>query len=386
MTTELNELNRILRASVGGDASGEAMGLLSKIRKQVQSKSFTESAILEAFYRFPDVLAFLFDVFQARLKPFQEDEQAAGASSPLGTAGRASPSAKAHSRSDVSAYLRKAIKSNEDDLMIFEMLATFNFAVLRTNFFRRDIVALSFRLDPTLFLDKLYADVPYGACTRVDLVGGPLRPPRAPACARAHTTLHHVTPPPPPACPHSAGVYMVVGAEFRGFHTRFADVARGGIRLIRSTSAADFSVKLAGLFDEGYSLAHTQQRKNKDLPEGGSKGVVLLSLAHQDKAKVAFKKYIDALLDLMMVPRADVVDLMPRTADGSAKQEILFLGPDEGTADLMDWACEHARSRNYAFWKAFTTGKSPRLGGVPHDVSLHQAPRVHAAALAAGGG
>lgn len=65
--------------------------------------------------------------------------------------------------------------------------------------------------------------------------------------------------------------------------------------------------------------------------------------------------------------RADVVDHMPRNPDGSPKNEILFLGPDENTADLMDWACEHARERGYPFWKAFTTGKSPRLGGVPHD-------------------
>lgn len=43
-------------------------------------------------------------------------------------------------------------------------------------------------------------------------------------------------------------------------------------------------------------------------------------------------------------------------------------GPDENTADLMDWACEHAQKRGYPFWKAFTTGKNPRLGGVPHDV------------------
>jgi len=34
----------------------------------------------------------------------------------------------------------------------------------------------------------------------------------------------------------------------------------------------------------------------------------------------------------------------------------------------MDWACLHARKRNYPFWKSFTTGKSPLLGGIPHDV------------------
>lgn len=30
------------------------------------------------------------------------------------------------------------------------------------------------------------------------------------------------------------GMFFVAGAEFRGFHVRFRDVARGGIRIIRS--------------------------------------------------------------------------------------------------------------------------------------------------------
>lgn len=44
------------------------------------------------------------------------------------------------------------------------------------------------------------------------------------------------------------------------------------------------------LFDENYDLAYTQHRKNKDIPEGGSKGTILLSLEHQDKGVVAFQK------------------------------------------------------------------------------------------------
>ena len=30
------------------------------------------------------------------------------------------------------------------------------------------------------------------------------------------------------------GVFVVVGSDFRGFHVRFRDVARGGIRIVRS--------------------------------------------------------------------------------------------------------------------------------------------------------
>ena len=41
-------------------------------------------------------------------------------------------------------------------------------------------------------------------------------------------------------------------------------------------------------------------------------------------------------------------------------------------------ASQHARKRGYRFWKAFTTGKSPSVGGIPHDLhgmttrSIHQ--------------
>ncbi|KAE9170755.1 hypothetical protein PF004_g27775 [Phytophthora fragariae] len=98
----------------------------------------------------------------------------------------------------------------------------------------------------------------------------------------------------------------------------------------------------SSLFDECYDLASTQHRKNKDIPEGGSKGVVLLNQAHQDKADVAFRKYIDAELDLMLVKEPE--------------EDILFLGPDEGTAHLMDWASSHAKQRGYWYWKDITTG------------------------------
>ena len=58
-------------------------------------------------------------------------------------------------------------------------------------------------------------------------------------------------------------------------------MARGGIRLIKSPYAQAFAQNVTTVFDECYNLANTQQRKNKDIPEGGSKGTVLLNLAYQ---------------------------------------------------------------------------------------------------------
>jgi glutamate dehydrogenase len=168
-------------------------------------------------------------------------------------------------------YLRKAIKSNEDALAIFLTFNVFNHAIMKTNFYKSNIVALSFRLTPS-FLSTDFPDKPHG-------------------------------------------IFYVIGAEFRGFHTRFADVARGGIRLIKSASPQAYSNNISGLFEECYSLASTQQRKNKDIPEGGSKGVILLTLAHQDKPSTAFAKYVDAILDVLLTPHPEIVDHLGRCHD-----------------------------------------------------------------------
>ena len=166
-------------------------------------------------------------------------------------------------------------------------------------------------------------------------------------------------------------MFLVVGTGFRGFHLRFQDIARGGIRLIQSRSPEVYDANLRSLFDENYNLAHTQQRKNKDIPEGGSKGAILMNYgATQQEGFTAFKKYISSLLDLL-APSREVVDRWGRP-------ELLFFGPDEGTADYMDWASATARRRGFPYWKALTTGKSPSLGGIPHDLygmttrSIHQ--------------
>ncbi|KAH0550992.1 glutamate dehydrogenase (NADP(+)) gdh1 [Trichoglossum hirsutum] len=161
------------------------------------------------------------------------------------------------------------------------------------------------------------------------------------------------------------GMFLVISSEFRGFHLRFRDIARGGIRIVKSRNREAYSINARSLFDENYNLANTQQRKNKDIPEGGSKGVILLDDQHQDKAKVAFEKYIDSILDLLLPPTSP--GIKDPIVDLHGEPEILFMGPDENTADLVDWATEHARKRGAPWWKSFFTGKSPKLGGIPHD-------------------
>jgi glutamate dehydrogenase len=85
---------------------------------------------------------------------------------------------------------------------------------------------------------------------------------------------------------------------------------------------------------------------------------------------------VDAILDLLIPGMT--TGIKERIVDLYGKPEILFFGPDEGTADFMDWASQHARKRGAYFWKAFTTGKSQAIGGIPHDIfgmttrSVHQ--------------
>jgi len=75
--------------------------------------------------------------------------------------------------------------------------------------------------------------------------------------------------------------------------------------MIKSVNTTVYDHNALSLFDENYNLASTQQSKNKDIPEGGSKGTILLGLDHQTKADTAFRKYVDALLDLLL-PSATV--------------------------------------------------------------------------------
>jgi len=216
---------------------------------------------------------------------------------------------------------------HEIDRAILEFFFLFNNVVLKTNFYKRDKTSLAFRLDPTKFLDPIeYEEKPFG-------------------------------------------IFMILANELRGFHVRFRDISRGGIRIVRSRDAENYDQNSDSIFDENYNLASTQQKKNKDIPEGGSKGTILLNLEYQDKGDQAFEKFADGLLDVIL-PDEQVKDYY-------GTGELLFLGPDEGTAEVMSWASKRARERGYKFWKSFSTGKPLSEGGIPHDVYGMTTNSVH---------
>ncbi|MDB4929155.1 MAG: Glu/Leu/Phe/Val dehydrogenase [Myxococcaceae bacterium] len=146
------------------------------------------------------------------------------------------------------------------------------------------------------------------------------------------------------------GVYFVHGQGWDGFHLRFRDIARGGVRVVRPRGPDQLAAEADRLYDEVYGLAQAQQLKNKDIPEGGAKAVIVAS---QDVPLTrAIKGFIDGLLDLM------VPDERHPLVDRLGRQETLYLGPDENiTPEHIEWIVDRARRRGHKLAAAFMSSK-----------------------------
>ncbi|KAK8206798.1 NAD-dependent glutamate dehydrogenase [Zalaria obscura] len=311
--TEYTTLSTLLDTSNSVHAE-----LLSKLKRRLRTETFTADYILEIISLYPDLVRALYLTFAhthyVQTRGEQDDFIPTLSYLRLKVD-------KVLDDSELKDLITKTV-TNEHHDMVMTAFRVFNNSVLKTNFYTPTKVALSFRLNPDFLPTEEYPQPLYG-------------------------------------------MFLVISSEFRGFHLRFRDIARGGIRIVKSRSEEAYAINARSLFDENYNLANTQQRKNKDIPEGGSKGVILLDVNHQDKARVSFEKYIDSIMDLLLPPTSP--GIKDPIVDLHGKQEILFMGPDENTADLVDWATEHARARGAPWWKSFFTGKSPKLGGIPHD-------------------
>ena len=158
-------------------------------------------------------------------------------------------------------------------------------ATLKTNLFLEDRYALSMRIDPQ-FMD---------------------------------TDQRPATP---------FGVFFVHGRGFNGFHVRFRDIARGGVRVVVTRGLAQFNAETERLYDEAYGLAFAQQMKNKDIPEGGSKAAVLLH--PRSKVDRSTKAFVDSILDHPGSTRAGSSIARPR---GTA----LLRARRERDPRLIDW-------------------------------------------------
>ena len=288
--------------------SPELLGILRTLKTKLVKDTYTEARVWDAFLENHETMKKLFRLFDRKFNPASADREI---NKDLDTLEK-----------DIAVSLPVEI-----DRDIFLAVCAFIQAILKTNFYVKEKTSIAYMYDPA-FLNKVdYPVTPYG-------------------------------------------IFHIIAAEMRGFHVRFRDIARGGIRIVRSSGLQNYLNNSDFIFDENYNLALTQQHKNKDIPEGGSKGTILLRWGYQHCAEEAFKKYIDGLLDLML-NEDGVVDV-------NGQDILLFLGPDEGTAELMEWAALRSRSRGYRYWRSFSTGKPVSMGGIPHDLygmttnSIHQ--------------
>uniref|UniRef100_A0A6B2KXK1 Glutamate/phenylalanine/leucine/valine/L-tryptophan dehydrogenase C-terminal domain-containing protein n=1 Tax=Arcella intermedia TaxID=1963864 RepID=A0A6B2KXK1_9EUKA len=278
---------------------------LIRLKQTIRNEAATESRVLQVVLTYPELVKEFYQDFRKHFEPRKD-----------GTLPEKPDSLNKTLFSKVERTVPGLL-----DTQILQNFCLFNQHIIKTNFYKSEKSALSIQLNPG-FVPNEFPRVPYS-------------------------------------------IIMFLGSEFRGFHVRFEAISRGGIRLIKSPNPHHFIKNAENVFSENYNLAYTQQRKNKDIPEGGSKGTVLLAQNHQHKSEAAFKKYIDSMLDLLLVTPthkdAEIVDHL-------GSEDIIFCGPDEGTAGMMGWAALHAKKRGYRYWSSFTTGKSPTLGGIPHDV------------------
>lgn len=299
------------------DNNPDHLDVLSKVKTRFREETYTRQSIQEVIQSHPELIRLLYINFAMTHYPTAEASQL----TPTLSFQRIK-TVQPLSDQDLYAKIRREAQSPHA-AQVLEALLIFNKHILKCNFYQPTKVALSFRLDPSFLPDIEYPKKPFG-------------------------------------------MFFVVGSDMRGFHVRFRDVARGGVRLVRSRGKENYGANVRTLFDENYNLAATQTLKNKDIPEGGSKGTILPSLGANPE--LCFEKYIDSLIDLLIPGQSPGIKGPIVDVSGRDTPEILFLGPDEGTAEMMDWAALHARARGAPWWKSFTTGKSAaKLGGIPHD-------------------
>ncbi|MGE0832735.1 MAG: NAD-glutamate dehydrogenase domain-containing protein [Simkaniaceae bacterium] len=230
---------------------------------------------------------------------------------------------------------------------------------LKTNFYRNNKSALSFRLDP-----KYLNYVPYNRREKF------------------------------PELPY--GIFFIKGMHFMAFHIRFKDLSRGGLRTVFPQRHEQMVSERNNVFSECYNLAFTQQKKNKDIPEGGSKAVIFLEpyeqlltetqilkkellFAERSETEIEetislFKKeqkiqylyqtqraFVHSLLTLInclddgTLKAKDIVDYWN-------KPEYIYLGPDENMHNIMiEWIAEYSKFCGYKPGVAFISSK-PSIG------------------------
>ena len=228
---------------------------------------------------------------------------------------------------------------------------------LKTNYYRNNKTAYCFRLDP-----QYLEHVPY-----------PERKEKFPELPFA--------------------VFFMKGFYFMGFHIRFRDLSRGGLRTVFPDRMEQMIAERNNVFSECYNLAYTQNKKNKDIPEGGAKGVIFLEpyekiyseediyqkeleesenlspdeikeklLVYHKEQKLEYlyqaqRSYIESFISIINC-EPDGKLRAKHVVDYYKKPEYIYLGPDENMHNAMiEWIAAYSKYYHYQPGGAFISSK-----------------------------
>lgn len=114
--------------------------VLSRLKVLIRNEAFTEGRVMEGIVAYPEVIQTLYADFEKKHYPWKEKSQAR----PLGS-----------NDAELQSLIRRLVNSPLDQ-QIFKMFIIFNDSVLKTNFYKSDKIALSFRLEPSFLQDYDY--------------------------------------------------------------------------------------------------------------------------------------------------------------------------------------------------------------------------------------
>ena len=226
-----DEIDKLLvsKAVVSGNMGNLLRAMKSFVHQalvHLDANLYTVESVEEGLCRHPELTAQLCEAFKRKFDPdFVDDE--------------AYTKIRQSFLNDVEKLDTGQEENDNRRRNVLQQGMNFIHHTLKTNFYRLNYTALSFRLDPK-YLDA----IPFERSKKF------------------------------PELPYA--IFYMKGMHFFGFHIRFKDLARGGLRTILPEQSELLVHERNTVFTECYNLAMTQHMKNKDIPEAGSKGVIFL--------------------------------------------------------------------------------------------------------------